>query len=215
VQKAIVDAVRKDMAAGHPPKSKKAPKGKTAGAKAAKAPAAPAEKFDPLAIVPRVQIFPEAFYMELTTTGAAEEKRNIPGEQRIPLEAVSSAREFWGWPDNYTKTVSPRAGKKAKQERIYIEWKPEWRVLQRNVKGHDVTKPVRLYYYKNSSDFRFYSGDLARWASAGDIVRITKSEDPNVEFECVLAAKGSADYAKWRQLCTMTSDRSPRVFGFE
>jgi len=71
------------------------------------------EKASLLSIPPVAElVLPTSFYMELNATkGKSAEAggpRKIPGEQRIPLEAVWSAQEFWGWPDKYERTVNPR-----------------------------------------------------------------------------------------------------------
>ena len=65
-------------------------------------------------------LLPAAFYMTLPKLQGV----NIPGEARIPLEAIELAKEFWGWPDEYTKKVSPHAG----NDRVYWNWRPNWKV---------------------------------------------------------------------------------------
>ena len=61
-------------------------------------------------------LLPAAFYMTLPTL----QGQTIPGEGRIPLEAIEMAKEFWGWPDEYTRTVGPSGN------RIYWNWRPQW-----------------------------------------------------------------------------------------
>jgi hypothetical protein len=164
-------------------------------------------------LVPLAQIEPTAFYLELTATKG--KTGHIPGEQRVPLEALNAAQEFWGWPSNYTESRNPRKGKGASgEERVYFNWRPVWRITTTNDPTKDVTKEVRMYFYKNSSDFRFYSSDLTNWANAGDIIRLVRSDDGTREFECTLAVAGTPEHAEWRALCRPGSGRSPRVFGF-
>lgn len=167
---------------------------------------------DPRAFVPLAQISPTEFYLELTATA---ESGPIPGEQRIPLEAINSAQDYWGWPDQYEESINPRKGENATGEkRVYLNWKPVWRVRDLSNAANDVTSPVRMYYYVNSSDFRFYSGVLARWAKAGDMVRITKHEGEPYVYECVLAVAGTAEHTAWKALCSAGSSHSQRVFTF-
>lgn len=159
--------------------------------------------FEPLA-----QITPTAFYLELVATSGAGAK--IPGEQRIPLEALNVAQEFWGWPDNYTESISPRGGK----ERVYLNWKPFWRVHSVSDSTKEEIKDIRMYFYKNSSDYRFYSSALVNWASAGDMVRITRCDDKPYLYDCALAVAGTPEHAEWKARCVAGSTHSPRVFGF-
>ncbi|PHV09240.1 hypothetical protein CSQ96_01750 [Janthinobacterium sp. BJB412] len=218
---AVVMAALRDQIEGLNAAQKKAKAERKAAAKAAAAagveneaavqPAAPDKDFRSL--VPLAQIVPQAFYLELTATQGAEGK--IPGEQRIPLEAINSAQEFWGWPDYYTEKINPRKGPDAPGEkRIYIEWKPVWRVHSMHDASKDVTTAVRMYYYVNNSDFRFHSGALVNWAKAGDIVRIIRCDDAAYVFDCALALAGTSEHAEWKAQCTASSERSPRVFGF-
>ena len=214
VQEAIVNSVREQIAElkAARKKTRKKAKGKTGRTRSARGTSSP--KVDLREIKPKNQFFPQAFYLELTTTKGAH--GNIPGEQRIPLEAISSAQEFWGWPEKYTEKINPRKGPSAKGEkRVYVEWKPTWRVHQFNKPARDVTLGVRLYYYKNSSDFRFHAGALRKWAKGGDIVRITRPEDGKVAFDCTLAVARTKEHREWKALCTLHSENSPRGFGFE
>ena len=136
---------------------------------------------------------------------------NIPGEARIPLEAVELAGEFWGWPDEYEKDVSPRAGK----DRVYWNWRPTWRVWSVE-KPHDVsTQQVRMYMYTNSSDFRFYVRPLVNaGADLGDVVRIRRIAESDAEYECALARKGTPQYNEWINYCSQPVRNSPRRFGY-
>jgi hypothetical protein len=152
------------------------------------------------------QVSPAAFYMSLPTL----QGRNIPGEGRIPLAAIELAEQFWGWPEKYARTESPRRG----QKRVYHEWKPIWRIW--NVEREDaVEQPVRMYMYENSSDFRFYARPLVNaGADLGDIVRIVRVAEPAVEFECALAKAGTAEHRSWQSYCTTQVRGSARRFGF-
>ena len=197
-------------------------------AKKAQVPLAP-KKGGILAAEPLAQIVPEEFYMELNATKGV--KDNIPGEQRIPLEAIWSAQEFWGWKDNYTKSINPGKGRKTsksaspqrpKEDRIYHNWISKWKIsaVETNktgdkvvIKDHQVTKNVRMYFYENSSDFRFTSGDIAKWGNPGDIVRITREEDGPVDFVCELVKKGDPLHVVWATHCNLQG-RSKRRFGF-
>jgi hypothetical protein len=136
---------------------------------------------------------------------------NIPGEGRIPLEAIELAKEFWGWPDEYTKDVSPRFGK----ERVYWNWRPIWRVWSVEAPDNKATQEVRMYMYENSSDFRFYVRPLVNaGADLGDVVRIRRISQPDAEYECVLARRGRAEYDEWIKYCTEPVRNSTRLFGY-
>ncbi|SEO24839.1 PLD-like domain-containing protein [Nitrosospira multiformis] len=170
-------------------------------------------KTDPRSFVPVAQIAPVAFYLELTMTKGSSGK--IPGEQRIPLEALNAAQDFWGWPDNYVKSINPRKGDApGGEERVYFNWKPKWRIRSVGEPEKDIVQDIRMYFYQNSSDFRFHSGDLAKWAQAGDMVRITRCENEPYVYECVLAVDGTLQHKAWKALCKPGSGRSRRVFGF-
>jgi HKD family nuclease len=152
-------------------------------------------------------LLPAAFYMTLPTL----QGENIPGEGRIPLEAIELAKEFWGWPDEYTKNVSPRSGK----ERIYWNWRPIWRVWSVETPDDIAIQEVRMYMYENSSDFRFYVRPLVNaGANLGDVVRIRRIAQPDAEYECVLARKGRAEYDEWIKYCTEPVRNSTRLFGY-
>ncbi len=166
--------------------------------------------FDLSSFTPLAQITPTAFYLELTDMSG-----NIPGEQRIPLEAINSAQDFWGWPDRYVKDVNPRKGASAGGvDRIYFNWKPTWRVRSVNNPANDLIVEVRMYFYQNSSDYRFHAGALKRWAQAGDMVRITKPEGEAYVYDCELAVAGTPEHGAWRTLCTAGSTHSTRLFGY-
>lgn len=178
-----------------------------------------------LSVEPLAQLAaPTSFHMELNTTkgtqAAAGGKSNIPGEQRIPLEAVWSAMDFWGWPDNYSKDVNPRKRKKpasasAKkgEDRIYHNWYPTWEICKVGDPSKRVRKAVRMYFYENSSDFRFTSGDVKKWGDEGDIVRITRVDGGPIDFVCELAKAGTPEHAAWKAYCTNVG-RSKRGYGF-
>jgi HKD family nuclease len=157
---------------------------------------------------------PAAFYMTLPKM----QGDNIPGEARVPLEAIELAKEFWGWPDEYSKEESPRAGK----NRVYWNWRPKWRIWAVEepplitAKEVIVTEQeVRMYMYENSSDFRFFARPLVNaGADVGDIVRIRRIAEPDVEFECVLAHQGSPTHKDWIKSCTQPVRNSSRRFGY-
>jgi hypothetical protein len=163
------------------------------------------------------QLDPSAFYMTLAATRGAGHP-TIPGEQRIPLEAIEMAEDFWGWPDNYDRQVSPRKGALAKEERVYRNWRPAWRIWSTDDRAAIVTRVVRMYLYENSLDFRFYSGDLVRMgAKGGDIVRLSRIDERDAVFECVLARKDTPEYADWLPLLVneVKAGNSRRRFGFD
>lgn len=150
---------------------------------------------------------PAAFYMTLPTL----QGDNIPGEGRIPLEAVELAKEFWGWPDEYSKEVSPRQG----QDRVYWNWRPKWRIWDVSKPGDITTKEVRMYMYENSSDFRFYVRPLVNaGADLGDVVRLRRVAESDAEFECVLARQGTPEFREWIKSCTQPVRNSTRKFGY-
>jgi len=151
-------------------------------------------------------LLPAAFYMTLPTL-----QGNIPGEGRIPLEAIELAKEFWGWPDEYTKKVSPRAG----IHRVYWNWSPKWKIWSVEAPEDITTQEVRMYMYENSSDFRFYVRPLVNaGGNLGDVVRIRRIAEPTAEYECVLARKGTPAYDEWIKSCTQPVRNSPRSFGY-
>jgi len=152
-------------------------------------------------------LLPAAFYMTLPTLQGG----NIPGEGRIPLEAIELAKEFWGWPNEYTKEVSPRAG----IDRVYWNWRPNWRIWSVEAPGNVTTQEVRMYMYENSSDFRFYVRPLLdAGGDLGDVVRIRRIVEPTAEYECILARRGTPAYDEWIKSCTQPVRNSTRSFGY-
>ena len=151
-------------------------------------------------------LLPAAFYMTLPTVQGG----NIPGEGRIPLEAIELAKEFWGWPDKYARTVG-RGG-----TRVYWNWRPQWKIWSVEDPGEVVVQEVRMYMYENSSDFRFYARPLVdAGADLGDIVRITRLAEPDgAEYECVLSRKTTPEYAQRIGYCAQPVRNSPRRFGY-
>lgn len=151
--------------------------------------------------------FPAAFYMTLPTL----QGESIPGEARIPLEAIELAREFWGWQDEYTRDVSPRAGR----ERVYWNWRPTWRFWSVETPTNIIVQEVRMYMYENSSDFRFYVRPLVNaGGDLGDVVRIRRIASSDAEYECVLARRGTPEYDSWLNCCTQPVRNSTRRFGY-
>ena len=152
-------------------------------------------------------LLPAAFYMTLPTLQGP----TIPGEARIPLEAIELAKEFWGWPDEYAKDVSPHTG----AERVYWNWRPLWRVWSVEQPGDVAVQQVRMYMYENSSDFRFYARPLVNaGGNVGDVVRIRRLAQHDAEYECILARQGTAAYTEWITYCTQPVRNSPRRFGY-
>ena len=151
-------------------------------------------------------LLPAAFYMTLPTLQGP----NIPGEARIPLDAIEIAKDFWGWPDEYTRSVGSRGN------RIYWNWRPQWRIWSVEDPNEINVQEVRMYMYENSSDFRFYVRPLVNaGADLGDIVRITRTAEPDgVEYECVLARSTTPEYAQWTGYCTQAVRNSSRRFGY-
>ncbi len=152
-------------------------------------------------------IAPAAFYMTLPTLQGP----SIPGEARIPLEAIELAQEFWGWPREYTRDEGPRGG----GGRVYWNWRPIWLIWSVDNPTNIIRQAVRMYMYENSSDFRFYVRALVRaGGDLGDIVRITRIAQPDVEYECILARRGTPAYNSWISYCTQPVRNSPRRFGY-
>ena len=151
-------------------------------------------------------LLPAAFYMTLPTLQGP----SIPGEARIPLDAIEMAKEFWGWPDEYIREVGPRSN------RVYWNWRPQWRVWSVEDPNEVTVQEVRMYMYEESSDFRFYARALVNAnADLGDIVRITRVAEPDgVEYECVLARSTTPEYAQWTGYCAQAVRSSPRRFGY-
>lgn len=152
-------------------------------------------------------ITPTAFYMTLPTL----QGDNIPGEARVPLEALELAQEFWGWQEEYERVENPRGG----QERVYWNWRPNWRIIDVERPENPVVQEVRMYFYENSSDFRFYARPLVNaGADLGDLVRITRVAEINIEFECMLAKQGTPEYNEWIGFCVNEVRNSQRRFGY-
>jgi len=152
-------------------------------------------------------ITPTSFYMTLPTL----QGDNIPGEARIPLEALELAQEFWGWQEEYERVENPRGG----QERVYWNWRPLWRIIDVEHPEGATVQEVRMYFYENSSDFRFYARPLVNaGADLGDLVRITRVAEDDVEFECVLARQGTPEYNAWIGYCVNEVRNSQRRFGY-
>ncbi len=119
---------------------------------------------------------------------------NIPGEGRIPLAAIAMAEDFWGWPDSYERRESPRGG----AERVYFDWRSRWQIAAASNPGAYSRQEVRMYMYENSSDFRFYARPLVNaGADLGDIVKITRIDSADVDFECLLARLGTPEHGAW------------------
>ena len=156
--------------------------------------------------LPDDSILPAAYYMILPTL----QGQTIPGEARIPLDAVEMAKDFWGWPDNYTRMVGPRGN------RVYWNWRPKWRVWSVEDPSEVAVQEVRMYMYEDSSDFRFYVRPLVNaGADLGDIVRIRRIAEPDgAEYECVLSRKITPEYAQWIGNCTQAVRNSSRRFGY-
>lgn len=182
-----------------------------------------------MAAEPLAQIAPVSFYMELNATEGAKpkagEKSNIPGEQRIPLPAIWSAQDYWGWPDNYSLSINPGANRKLakkdedpnkeKVDRIYRNWYPIWDLSLVGDATKRVRRAVRMYFYENSSDFRFTAGELKSWGGEpGDIVKITRADDGVADFTCELVKKAHPLHARWAAFCK-TGEKTDRGFGFD
>jgi hypothetical protein len=152
------------------------------------------------------EIVPMSFYMTLPKM-----RGNIPGESRVPLEARDLAPAFWGWRDKYKYDRGPRGS-----DREYWNWKPRWRIGSSDNPNQVFVAEVRMYEYKDSSDFRFNAARRLRelGADEGDIVRITRVAEPGVEFECVLARRGTATYDEWLPYCTESVRSSDRRYGY-
>ena len=155
----------------------------------------------------RDPLLPAAFYMTLPTLQGP----SIPGEGRIPLEAIELAKEFWGWPDEYAREVSTQG----KSIRVYWNWRPKWKVWSVEIPDTIATQEVRMYMYENSSDFRFYVRPLVNaGGNLGDVVRIRRIAEPDAEYECVLARKKTPKYKEWIKACTQSVRSSTRCFGY-
>lgn len=159
----------------------------------------------PVAPATPAQLAPMSFYMTLPKM-----RGSIPGEPRVPLEARDLAPAFWGWRDRYRHERGPRGG-----TREYWNWKPRWRLWNSETPGQVFDDEIRMYEYTDSSDFRFYARRLLDLgADEGDIVRITRIAEPGVEFECVLARRGTASYDEWLPYCTEPVRNSDRRYGY-
>ena len=153
-------------------------------------------------------LLPAAFYMTLPTL----QGNSIPGEARIPLTAIELARDFWGWPEEYSRDESPRQG----TNRTYWNWRPQWRIWNVSTPNEVTDQEVRMYMYENSSDFRFYARPLVNaGADFGDVVRIRRIAEPGgAEYECALARIGTPEHVEWEAYCTQIVRNSQRRFGY-
>lgn len=144
------------------------------------------------------------FLMELNKFG-----ENAPGEFRIPLAARNQNPQLWGWPENYTKQQRNRGQK----IRDYLEWKAQWLLISGNNK---VIETVRIYFYLENEDFRFYSPTLIKWgAKEGDIVKISReSKDSSYIFICELVKKQDPNFKILKSKCTQSVRNSSRKYGF-
>lgn len=174
---------------------------------------APLPEVEPIASIPAT-----AFYMELNATKG---EGNIPGEQRIPLPAIWSAQSFWGWKENYTRDVNPRKGKQQAavgspaEDRIYYNWRPVWEISELGNPKHRAIRPVRMYLYENSSDFRFTCGEIKKWGDPGDIIRLEKVDDGEIQYRCELAKIGTTEHDEWKKICIgVPGAHTRRGFGF-
>ena len=166
-----------------------------------------AEAMLPMYDQTRDPLLPAAFYMTLPTLQGP----SIPGEGRIPLEAIELAKEFWGWPDEYAREVNTQG----KSIRVYWNWRPTWKVWSVEAIDTLATQEVRMYMYENSSDFRFYVRPLVNaGGNLGDVIRIRRIAEPNAEYECVLARQGTPEYKEWIKACTQPVRSSTRRFGY-
>ena len=149
---------------------------------------------------------PAAFYMTLPTLQGS----SIPGEARIPLDAIEIAKDFWGWSDEYTQETGPRS------DRVYWNWRPKWKIWSVENPAEVTMQRVRMYMYVSSSDFRFYARPLVdAGADLGDIVQIKRiAETDGTEYECVLARQTTPEYAQWIKYCTQSVQNSTRRFGY-
>lgn len=144
------------------------------------------------------------FLMELNKVG-----KNAPGEFRIPLAARDQNPQLWGWPENYTKQQRNRGEK----TRDYLEWKSQWLLISGNT---SVIETVRIYFYLENEDFRFYSPTLIKWgAQEGDIVKIGRGDKDNEYiFICELVTKQDAKFKSVKSQCTQSIRNSSRKYGF-
>jgi hypothetical protein len=153
------------------------------------------------------EVFPEAFYMEVNKLQGPR----IPGEARIPMEARDLAESFWGWPEMYRRESRAQGMK----TRYYWNWRPRWRIIDAANPAQAFEDVVRMYEYEDSSDFRFYSSRLVELgADQGDIVRITRVNEPSVQYEVTLARRGSPEHANWASNCTRQVQNSGRHYGY-
>jgi hypothetical protein len=160
-----------------------------------------------IAIQSSAEVFPEAFYMEVNKLQGPR----IPGEARIPMEARDLAESFWGWPEMYQRESRAQGMK----TRYYWNWRPRWRIIDAANPAQAFEDMVRMYEYEDSSDFRFYSSRLVELgADQGDIVRITRVNEPALQYEVTLARKGSPEHASWRSNCTRQVRNSDRHYGY-
>jgi hypothetical protein len=161
----------------------------------------------PVIVEPEIQ--PESFFMKLGSMHIDNPK--IPGEPRIPLAARDIAHEFWGWPEQYERNKSPRGG----QERIYWDRRANWQTYDAENPQNAPIEVVRMYFYENSSDFRFYSGKLIHLnARKDDIVKISQISSGGIEYECALAHQEAGVYEEYEQYCVMPVQNNPRRWGY-
>ena len=169
---------------------------------------------EPLLEEPLAVLSPQAFFMHLPTMRADSPK--IPGELRVPLEALEVAPEFWGWPDLYImREPSPRAGKEATEVRTYRDRRARWRTWSVKDPDETISADTRMYMYANSSDFRIMVGALnSLGGSKQDIVRITASYGTEDDYDCVIAPQDTPEYDEWKTYLVNPMRNSDRFYGY-
>jgi hypothetical protein len=155
-----------------------------------------------------------ALYVHLPQMKADNPK--IPGEMRIPLEALEVAPDFWGWPEMYAdRDISPRGGAATAEEREYHNRRARWQTWAVDDPTTIEEADVRMYMYGNSSDFRIMIGALNKFEGRrSDIIRITQVFGRDVAYECVLARTGTPEHSEWSTYLVNSIRNSDRRYGY-
>ncbi len=108
----------------------------------------------------------------------------------IPIAALKMMPTFWNWPMFYTDSG-------AGYPQLYAT-----ATIVVDGKTHK-DKHIRIYYYKNKSEFRLQCDIIKRSGKAGDIVSILKNHTKPHEFVIELTRSMSPDFGSLNRLLTI------------
>lgn len=130
---------------------------------------------------------------------------HTPGELRLAVPSLRGAADFWGWPDEFTTT--------ADVGRTYSERHVTG--LFRSEGDPDAVAQVRIYYYKERSEFRLTSAEFRSRGDQGDIIVIEKPANGAADFAFTAVRSGDATHADLLARATETMPVSGRRWAIE